>query len=76
MVGRVCLVGPETLQKRSRGYLPRLPALRMCGGDGKHVDDGLVRVVGTKPTEADGDEDARGNRRAKFAVAGLTRPTS
>ena len=41
MVGRVCLVGPETLQKmRLSENLPRLPALKMCGGGGVAVDDG------------------------------------
>src|SRR5208282_5366897 len=61
-------LAPRRSKQEADGYLPRLPALRMCGGSGRRVDNGLGRAVRAGPTEADGDEDARGNRRAKFAV--------
>jgi hypothetical protein len=60
-LGAFCLVGLKTLQiMKSRENLPRLPALKICGGGGGISDSGLGRAVGTRPTEADGDEDARG----------------
>ena len=77
MVGRVSLVGREMPEKKKSWEPPSASGsedVRRCGV--KRVVSGLGRVVRTRPTEADGDEAVRGNRRTKFAEAGLTRPTS
>src|SRR5579871_6044237 len=57
------------------GEPPSASGSEECGG-AKSKASADRRQVGTRPTEAEGDEDVRGNRRAKSAATGLTRPLS